>query len=322
MSFSLLSITHGREELLWKCLSSLGPWDENWQLVIVANGARLSEKNLSLSQELSPQAMIIDLPTTVTPGKARNEGLKFCTKDWVFFLDDDAYLTPGYFQQALPLLQRAEIDIFGGPDAPAPGRNTFGYALALTLSSPLCTGMTFERHQARNGKVRPTTVDRLSSCNLWVRRSFLLTHYFPEHYLRTEEVALLMSLKEHGARMFYSPELKVWHHRRGSLRSVFKPTFNSGYFRSQLMREKGFSGQWLFFLPALFVFMHGLIFFEVDLFLGLGRFYLSAILAMSLSLAAKHHNLKSIYWILFLHWFIVFVFGLGFLSERMRLKWR
>jgi GT2 family glycosyltransferase len=59
VSFSVLIITHGREELLLKCLDSLRPSVEKWQLIIVANGLPLSneviQKAHSLTSEVDPK---------------------------------------------------------------------------------------------------------------------------------------------------------------------------------------------------------------------------------------------------------------------------
>jgi hypothetical protein len=41
VSFSVVIVTHGREDLLMKCLDSLQPGIENWQLIIFWNGVRL-----------------------------------------------------------------------------------------------------------------------------------------------------------------------------------------------------------------------------------------------------------------------------------------
>jgi hypothetical protein len=53
VSFSVIIVTHGREELLSKCLDSLRPGVDDWQLVLVANGKELSEKIPAISIKYS-----------------------------------------------------------------------------------------------------------------------------------------------------------------------------------------------------------------------------------------------------------------------------
>jgi GT2 family glycosyltransferase len=228
VSFSVLIITHGREELLLKCLDSLRPQIEKWQLIIVANGIPVSEKVLTLAHSLTSEVDILQLETKESPGKSRNQGIKLARYDWLYFIDDDAYVYPRYFETVIPLLGQSRIDVLGGPDSPAKGMDHFSESLAITLASPFCTGQTFNRHNKKGKELIEANEEILTSCNLWVRTHFLREVQFPEDYLRTEETALLLDLQNKGVRMFYHPALSVAHHRRKDLKSLFKPTLQTG----------------------------------------------------------------------------------------------
>ena len=320
VSFSVLIITHGREELLLKCLDSLRPPIEKWQLIIVANGLPLSDEVVQKAHSLTPEVDILNLEMQQTPGVSRNEGIKLVHYDWVYLVDDDAYVYPRYFEIALPLLEQERVDILGGPDAPAKGMDTFSEALAVTLTSPFCTGKTFSRHRGQGHQMISANEQILTSCNLWIRSKLLHEVKFPEDYLRTEETALLLDLEKKGARMFYHPDLKVGHHRRKNLISLFHPTFYSGYYRAKVLKEKHARDSGFFWLPALFVLLHLLIFISPAIFWTLTRIYLGLIVMMSLNLASRHKNIKLFAYITLLHYFIVFFYGLGFLSNRLGLR--
>jgi len=317
VSFSVLIITHGREELLLKCLDSLRPQTEKWQLIIVANGLAVSERVLTLAHSLTTEVDILQLDTKETPGKSRNQGIKLARYDWVYFIDDDAYVYPRYFETAIPLLTQSKIDVLGGPDSPAKGMDHFSQALAITLASPFCTGQTFNRHNKKGKELIAANEEILTSCNLWVRTQLLKEVQFPEDYLRTEETALLLDLQKKGARMFYHPALVVAHHRRKDLISLFKPTFQAGYYRSKVLKDKSIRGGALFWLPTLFVLLHLLIFISPAFFLVLTRIYVGLIVMMSLNLAARRQKIGLFGTVAMLHYFIVFVYGLGFLSHRL-----
>lgn len=317
VSFSVLIITHGREELLLKCLDSLRPPVEKWQLIIVANGLPLSEEIIRAARAITPEVDILDLAKKETPGKSRNEGLKLVRYDWVYLIDDDAYVYPGYFETALPLLGQDRIDVLGGPDSPAKGMDNFSEALAITLSSPFCTGKTFGRHQSKGRQMIPANEEILTSCNLWIRSHFFHEVKFPESYLRTEETALLLDLENRGAHMFYHPGLVVAHHRRKDLKSLFNPTFYAGYYRSKVLKDKAAKDNAFFWLPSLFVLLHLLILISPPVFFILARIYLGLIVMMSLNLASRRRKIGLFAYISFLHYFIVFVYGLGFISNRL-----
>lgn len=320
VSFSVLIITHGREELLLKCLDSLRPPLEKWQLVIVANGLDISDKVLSLARELCPEVEVLQLESKLTPGMARNEGIKLIKYEWTYLIDDDAYVYPQYFEKALPLLEQSRIDVLGGPDTAAKGMDHFSEALALALSSPFCTGKTFGRHRRKGRELIEANEEILTSCNLWIRSQLLHEVKFPEDYLRTEETALLIDLGKKGAHMYYHPELVVGHHRRKNFKSLFWPTFFAGYYRSKVLRDKKVKGALLFWAPALFVFLHFIVFIDLQTFWFLTRTYVGLIVLMSLNLASRRHKVGLFPYTALLHYFIVFVYGLGFISNRLGLN--
>lgn len=316
ISFSVLIITHGREDLLLKCLDSLRPPVSEWQLILVANGMALSQTTMEKAKSLTQDLEIIDLSQKETPGKARNLGLKQVRHDWVFLIDDDAYLYPKYFETLLPLLQNEKIDVLGGPDAPAKGMDSFSQALAITLASPFCTGKTYSRHTAKGSQLTAATEETLTSCNLWIRSRCLNEAHFPEDYLRTEETSLLLDLERRGARLYYHPRLIVGHHRRKDLKSLLRPTFYAGFYRSKVMRDKA-KASGIFWLPAVFVLLHLTLIFQPHVFWFLARIYLSIIVLMSMNLASRHRRLNLFLQIAFLHYFIVFIYGAGFLAQRL-----
>ncbi len=316
VSFSVLIITHGREELLLRCLDSLRPPVEKWQLIIVATGLPLSEQIVVKANSLTSEVDILHLPQKETQAKARNEGTKLVKYDWAFLIDEKANVTPRYFETLMPLLSLERVDVLGGPDIPAKGMDKFSEALAITLASPFCTGKTFSRHSRIGKQMIPATEEILSTFNLWIRTQFLREIPFPENYHQAEEIAFLMELQKRGAHMYYHPSLVVAHYRQENLKSLLRSTFYSGCYRSKVMKEKSAQSFGYFWLPSIFVLLHLLIFIEPQLFFSFLRIYLGIIVMMSLNLGSRRQKLGLFVHISFLHYFIVFVYGLGFLANR------
>ncbi len=318
VSFSVLIVTHGREELLMKCLNSLTPPVENWQLILLANGEDLTPELIQKAQSLTTHFTHLKSDVQMMPGKARNYAMSAVQGEWIYFLDDDAFVLRGYWEIVMPLLPDPKIDVLGGPDSPATGMSNLALSLALTLSSPFCTGSTFSRHKPFGNKLQRADEDKLTSCNLWVRTSSLDGIHFPEDYIRAEETVFLQKLKGLDRGFFYHPQLKVAHFRRTKFKQLFRPTFYAGYYRSKLMKEKLKKGSETFWLPAVFVLLHVLLLVWPVVFWYLVRMYVSIILFVSLGIAMKAKRISLFPIIAFLHYFIVFMYGVGFLAERVR----
>lgn len=318
VSFSILIVTHGREELLMKCLNSLTPPTDNWQLIILANGKDLTPELLAKAGSVTKNFTHLQSDIQMMPGKARNVAMEAVEGEWIYFLDDDAFVLPGYWNIVFPLLKDSKIDVLGGPDSPAAGMSNLSLALALTLSSPFCTGATFSRHKSFGDKLQRANEEKLSSCNLWVRTSSLGGVHFPEDYFRAEETVFLQKLKALDRGLFYHPRLKVAHFRRSRFSQLWRPTFYAGYYRSKLMKEKLKKGNEAFWLPAIFVILHVFLFLQPVVFWYLARMYSSIILFMSLGIGMKAKRFSLFPLIAFLHYFVVFIYGVGFISERIK----
>jgi hypothetical protein len=239
----------------------------------------------------------------------------------VHLLDDDAYWPTGYAELAADLIKDDSVDLVGGPDFPAAGMGPVALALALALSSPFCTGTTFARHRSLGNRKVAADEEKLTSCNLWVRKAALEGISFPEDFLRGEETVFLQVLKARGARLCYDPRLRVGHHRRRSISALARPAFLSGFYRSRVLRLKLSSGGEVFWLPSVFVLLHLLALVHWSGFVELGKIYLGLTLSVSLGLAVKGRKPWLFPLVAFLHWYIVVSYGLGFLAERMRPRW-
>lgn len=299
-----------------KCLDSLRPALVDWELIVVANGEELREEALKLIHSLTENVKIISTPELVSPGKARNLALEEVEGEWIFFLDDDAFVREGYWERVLPLLKDHKIEVLGGPDSPVKGMNALSTALALALTSPFCTGTTFARHKASGSKLQYAGEEKLTSCNLWVRKEALDPVRFPEDFIRAEETVVLQKLKKEGKGFFYHPKLVVGHFRRTRFKQIIRPSFYAGFYRSRLMKEKLQKGNDAFWLPAVFVLLHLLIFLDPISFWYLVRMYLSVVLFISIALAMRARRFWLFPHITFLHYFIVLMYGVGFLFER------
>lgn len=317
ISISVIIITQGRPDHLMKCLSSLQVLPKDLELVVVSNGEVLDERIKDYITDSFSHFQIIETPNRLAPGEARNVAIKV-TRDseWFFFLDDDAYLAPDYWDVAQKYLLLKETDVLGGPDMAPADMSYFAQAVSTVLTSPFCTGLTFSRHYPLGKRIQFATEENLTSAQLWIRKKLFDHVEFPVLYQRGEESLVLAKLSSMGFGMFYHPKLRIYHYRRTSFLSVLKVNFKGGYYRSQMMKEK-VEFSWSYFLPSAFVLLHLSAFVDLKSFLDLAQLYMLLIACISLGIAQRQRRLHTAPVVFLLHYFIVMTYGLGFMWGRI-----
>ena len=315
---TVIIITQGRLKLLMKCLESLRQFPSETQLILLSNGEKLGDEARSLVSGMFAHSEILETQEVLNAGMARNLAIKSvrAETDWVFFIDDDAYLPEQYWTTAMKYLWQKEIDVLGGADITPKGMSYFSRSVAISLMSPFCTGLTFSRHYPLGKKIQYASEENLTSAQLWVRKKFLDLVSFPENFKRGEESYFLQELSEKGAGMFYHPHLRLYHYRRDSLMKILKVNFQGGRFRSLMMRKKsGFSGS--YYLPSVFVLLHFIAFYDLTHFMDLAKLYILIVACISLGLSQRQKDFFCFPLVIILHYIIVISYGLGFIKGRL-----
>lgn len=317
---SVLIITWKRAALLQKCLDSLVPWagQTHLQVVVMLNGEDAG--SVQVLERMSAQHGWLrwkEIPSS-SPGRARNLGLAELTGEWVFFLDDDAQVPPNYWQHwQATLAQLPRADVIGGIDSAPPESQGLARAVSISMSSYLCLGPTSERHKKISSTPYLADETKLTSCNLWVlRRHFEAGAQFPESYQRAEETVFLQDLEMAGAELWHAPELVVWHARRQTWQALLRTSFNSGFFRSLLMKERGHTPKW-FWLPSVFVLLHLFVFIKLSVLIKLACWWGLPVMALSWGLCQRAQQRALWPMVVALHWMIPFSYGSGFLWQRL-----
>ena len=323
INFTIIIITHNREAFLKKLLEQIREQEEHVKIIIVHNSHReFQETSLNTPNDHNIKIIQQKFPT---PAAARNNALSHCESDWVLFLDDDIEIPENYFQKSKELLNSYKLEerphIFGGPDRTPLKAKFFEEAVGLALTSPMTTASTRYRHSPSENINNKASEKDLILCHLWIDRQFLERHKlsFPSLYFRNEENLLIDRASYLGARITYSPELFVYHHRKSHLKSLFMAVFRSGLYRVKSFSEffdlKGI----LFLVPA------GWVLFLSSFLLGLLPSHSIAILYtyLILSILATSFAVKKkpLYFpvALLYQFYINIVYGLGVLAGFIRL---
>ena len=231
-------IPASRPEPLRRCLASLAAarLPQSFECLLVLNGS--DEACAAAAQDWSGRVpglrLIRGAPRSL--GGARNAAVREASGDWLCFLDDDVLLPPGYFETLLRELRlHPRACVIGGPNLTPPGRPLFERCVGHVLGSRLCAG-PMSRRTAGFAQDSWTDDSGLILCNLCIRRDALWEAglRFDEDLVRNEENLLLARLLRGGRRAMHSPELFVFHERRGSLAAFCRQCFLSGQGRGAM----------------------------------------------------------------------------------------
>lgn len=188
----------------------------------------------------------------VTPPVKRNRILGIASGKLIAFIDDDAYPRPDWLKVAIEEFKNPEVAGIGGPAITPPEDGLKQLASGLVYESFLVSdGFTY---RYRPGKRRE--VDDYPSCNFIIRKDvFESLGGFRTNFWPGEDTFLCLEIVEKlKKKIFYIPELVVYHHRRPlfipHLKQVANYALHRGYFAK---RYSATSLKVSYFIPSLFV---------------------------------------------------------------------
>lgn len=151
------------------------------------------------------------------PSFKRNLGAKLAKGKYLAFLDDDSYPHKDWLKNALVKIE-SENDICGvcGPCLTPPKNNYKQKASGLVWSSVMGSGGA---GVYRNSIKKERYVDDYPTVNLIIKKDdFNKVNGFDEKYWPGEDTILCLKLtKELNKKILYSPNIRVFHHRREAI---------------------------------------------------------------------------------------------------------
>ena len=187
----------------------------------------------------------------VGPAEKRNLALKYATGEILAFLDDDAYPTKNWLTNAQKAFSSEYCGV-GGPSITPPNENFMATVSGDVLSSFLTSGGTVHRHTPQNARV----VDDYPTVNLFVmKKDFESVGGFSPEFWPGEDTKLCLDLiNQTGKKIFYSPDVLVYHHRRELFTPHLKQISRYGMHRGQFARIFPETSRKLqYFIPSVFV---------------------------------------------------------------------
>lgn len=303
-----------------ECLDGIGKQEYgNYEVILLPDDSH----NLDARRYSLRETQVRVLPTgPVRPAEKRNKGVQAAKGEIIAFLDDDAYPTKGWLNNAVSKFADCSISAVGGPATTPPDDPFMAKMSGRVFANRIVSGSYIYRYVSERFRY----IDDFPSCNLFVRKNiFEKVGGFRTEYWPGEDTFFCMEIvTETGGKIVYDPTVHVYHHRRRlfvpHLRQVARYALHRGYFARRFPEN---SRKLSYFIPSLFVVgvvAGGLlsVFSELILYLYLGTLGIYLLSALAFSFSPRPHV-----WFITLAGIVLthFVYGgrfiLGLLSSRM-----
>lgn len=247
----------------------------------------------------------------------RNICIENSNSEFIAFIDDDAYPTKDWLKSAIPFFNDSRIGAVGGPNMTPPNDPYLRRIPGNFMKSKLGFGGGYIRHT----RVSERYVNELPTCNLIVRKNLLEKVKFDVTLVAGEDTRMCFDIINLGYKVFYSPEVIVYHHRRRLFMPFLKQLFNYGYFRGVQLKNKEVRHIW-YLVPAIF-FIYVITGFFFSFFSDLVRMFFIATLSVYLIImlieAIRTARILEVplTWIIFFMAHLTYGYGLiyGYLSR-------
>lgn len=193
------------------------------------------------------------------PAEKRDICLRRAKGDYVAFLDDDSYPETDWLLRSIRILKKKKITVVCGPGLTPPLDSFSQKITGAILSSKFGSGPYFYRFV----KDSPRFVDDYPAYNMVVvRKTLVKVGGWGTKFYGGEDTALCLKLINAGEKIYYHPDIVVYHHRRRFPTDYIKQVGNVGRHRGYFVKKyPETSLRFSYFAPAIFTICFPLILF-------------------------------------------------------------
>lgn len=208
------------------------------------------------------------------PGEKRDIGIKKAKGELIAFLDDDSYPERGWLKQIVKTINKIKVSAVCGPGLTPPADSFSKKITGAVLASPLGSGPYYYRFIKGHARF----VDDYPAYNLTIARDALLKiGGFGTKFYGGEDTTLCLKLINAGEKIYYHPDIVVYHHRRKFPFEYMKQVGNVGLHRGFFVKKyPQTSFRPSYFAPAVFTIT---VFFLVISLVILGKLQLLVFLS-------------------------------------------
>lgn len=183
------------------CLDSVRRAAAGWRyeiIVVESSGDGAAD----LVRRRFPEIRVIEPPTPLSAGAARNEGFRHAHGRYLLCVDQDCLVPSDWIARLVELLNRDGVGAAGGSIAVANPKNIAGWCVYF---------LEFCTHFPSRGRIRDNNF--LIGANSGWRPEAIRHQAFPDQTLG-EDLLATEAIRHNGFRVLYDPSLTVRHHNR------------------------------------------------------------------------------------------------------------
>lgn len=251
LDYPFISVVVGvrnEEKYISECIESLLHLDyskDKYEILIVDG---MSDDNTQSIIKRYPVRLILNEKKNVAA--ARNIGVKSAKGDFVAFTDGDCKVDKLWLTTLVKEFSNAPDDVacVGGPNLIFDTDPIFGRVVGYTQETFLGSGGSAQAHGYTNKRY----VQSIPNCNAMYKKSIIKDiGYFDEHFVIGQDGDLNHRISKKGYKFLFIPEAKVWHHRRGTIKSFSIRMFKYGAWMVELFKKHGNLVRWYALLPPM-----------------------------------------------------------------------
>jgi len=206
------------------CLKSLQQQTyKNFDILIVDGYS--TDNTVDIAKKFKAKVVYDDGKTRAS---ACNKALEIVGTPYIAFTDDDAIPFKDWVEKIVKFFESHNCVSVGGINFSPPDDSIFAKSVDVLFSSKLVAG------KSRYGKVwdKVREINHNPGCNVAYKTSIIRKIGFDEDLPTAEDVVLDYKIKKSGGKIYFSPDIKVYHRRRNNLKSLFKQIYKYGLGRA------------------------------------------------------------------------------------------
>ena len=246
-SYSFIIPVYNRPDEIGELLDSLTALSGEipFEVVIVEDGSTESSETVVQSFQ-SKLGISYYSKENSGPGDSRNFGMRKAKGNYFLIFDSDCLLPPQYLQTVDAVLEKNEVDCFGGPDAAHSSFSNLQKAINFAMTSVITTG-------GIRGKKMDSKKFQPRSFNMGIsKKAFEASGGFGKIH-PGEDPDLAIRLKKLGFQIALIEEAFVYHKRRVSWQKFYQQVNKFGQVRPILNKWHPETSRLIYWLPTLFI---------------------------------------------------------------------
>ena len=235
---SVIVCTYNRSKILRFCLDTLVNQTADkslFEIIVVNNNS--TDNTQSVAEEYASIHTNFRVVFEARQGLsiARNRGYMEARYEWVSYIDDDAKVSDDYIERAIEIISLKEPDIFGGPYFPYYVDEKPKWFLDKYETVELGEARMLSRKEFLNGTNILFNKNLLGSLGCFDAELGMTGNKIA--YGEETSLQIIAWDKKNDLKVFYSPELKVYHlatHQKMTLVDKLLRSYKMGYSQTYL----------------------------------------------------------------------------------------